>query len=141
MMVRINDRLDVPEDELQFRYSRSSGPGGQNVNKVATKVTLLFDLRSSPSLDDEQRGRISERLDKRISKHGVLHLSSDRHRTRGANQRAVIERFAELMADALRERTPRRRTRVPEKEKRRRRDAKRRRSQVKAMRGRPSADD
>jgi ribosome-associated protein len=139
--VKINDSLDINDDELRFRYSRSSGPGGQNVNKVATKVTLLFDLRSSPSLDEEQRDRIMERLGKRVSKHGILHISSDRHRTRGANQRAVIERFTELMADALRKRTPRRKSRVPEKEKRRRRDAKRRRSRVKALRGRPSADD
>jgi ribosome-associated protein len=140
-MVRITESLDIPERELRFRYSRSSGPGGQNVNKVATKVTLLFDVLTTPSLSEEQRTRIREQLAKRISKDGILHLSSERHRTRGANQRAAVQRFVELIADALRERSPRKRFRVPDGEKRRRRDAKRRRSRVKALRSRPSADD
>jgi ribosome-associated protein len=140
-MVKINEALEIPDRELRFRYSRSSGPGGQNVNKVATKVTLLFDVATAPSLSGEQRTRIRDGLAKRISREGMLHLSSERHRTRGANQRAVVQRFIELVADALRERSPRKRSRVPEGEKRRRRDAKRRRSRVKALRGRPSADD
>ncbi len=140
-MLNISDDLQIPTSELAFRYSRSSGPGGQNVNKVATKVTLLFDVRSSPSLTGEQRARIEERLGRRISKDGVLHLSSDRHRTRGANHRDVLDRFTDLLREALRERLERTPTRIPERERKRRRDTKQRRSRVKELRRRPTVDD
>ena len=137
----IDDQLEIPESELAFRYSRSSGPGGQNVNKVATKVTLLFDVRSSPSLDDEDRRRILDRLSNRISRDGVLHLTSQRHRTRAANRRDVVERFRRLLADALRRRPERRSTDVPRRERRRRLRTKRRRGRLKELRSRPSPDD
>lgn len=137
----IADRLEIPEQELTFRYSRSSGPGGQNVNKVATRVTLLFDVRSSPSLDDDARRRIQEGLAHRISADGVLHLTSQRHRTRAANRRDVTERFARLLAEALRESPERRPTRVPRREKRRRLLQKRHRGRIKELRSRPSPDE
>ncbi len=137
----INDQLEIPDAELAFRYSRSSGPGGQNVNKVATKVTLLFDVRSSPSLGDEDRRRIQERLANRISRDGVLHLTSQRHRTRAANRRDVVERFGRLLADALQERPERRPSGVPRREQRRRLRAKQRRGRLKELRSRPSPDD
>jgi ribosome-associated protein len=136
-MLTISDDLQIPESELTFRYSRSSGPGGQNVNKVATKVTLLFDVRSSRSLTDEQRTRIEQRLVNRISKAGVLHVTSERHRTRAANQREAISRFKNLFADALHERLPRAETKVPAASRRRRIESKRRRSAVKRLRSRP----
>ncbi len=140
-MVRVNEFLEIPESELDFRYSRSSGPGGQNVNKVATKVTLLFDVGNSVVLDDEQRRRIEQRLANRISKDGVLHVTSERHRTRSANQRDALDRFAELVAQALTPRKRRKKTGVPNSEKRRRLESKRRRSGKKKLRGRPVADD
>ena len=140
-MVRINERLEIPESEISFRYSRSSGPGGQNVNKVATKVTLLFDVRASEALSDDQKTRIEERLANRISAAGMLHVTSQRHRTRSANQREVIERFSGLVDEALTERRQRKRTRVPSTAKRHRLESKRRRSKVKALRRRPSTDD
>ena len=102
-MLRITDDLSIDEDELQFEFARSSGPGGQNVNKVETKVRLLFDLQSSRSLNPDQRSRIEERLSTRITKAGVLHISSQRHRTREANRKATIERFVDLLANALEE--------------------------------------
>jgi ribosome-associated protein len=108
-MVRINDTLEIPDTELGFRYSRSSGPGGQNVNKVATKVTLLFAVADSAALGEHQRALVAERLANRIAKDGVLHLSSERHRTRSANQRDAVERFATLVAAAL---APRKRRRA-----------------------------
>jgi ribosome-associated protein len=89
-MVRVNENLEIPDSELSFRYSRSSGPGGQNVNKVATKVTLLFAVGESTTLTAEQKALLGERLANRIAKDGVLHLSSERHRTRSANQRDAI---------------------------------------------------
>jgi ribosome-associated protein len=134
-MVRINDNLWIDEDELSFEFARSSGPGGQNVNKVETKVRLLFDVRGSGSLSSDQRSLIAERLATRITKGGVLHVSSQRHRTREANRRATIERFVELLADALEEDEPRVKTKVPKAARKRRLESKRRRSQKKAMRG------
>ena len=140
-MVRVNEYLEIPDGELAFRYSRSSGPGGQNVNKVATKVTLLFAVADSAALSEHQKAVIAERLANRIAKDGVLHLSSERHRTRSANQRDAVERFAELVARALRPRKRRRATGVPEASKRRRLDAKRQHAERKRLRSRPPADD
>jgi ribosome-associated protein len=140
-MIRINNNLEIPDGELSFRYSRSSGPGGQNVNKVATKVTLLFAVADSAALSDHQKAVVAERLANRIAKDGVLHLSSERHRTRSANQRDAVGRFAELLAAALRPRKRRRATGVPESSKRRRLESKRQRSERKKARSRPSNDD
>ena len=140
-MLRINDDLWIDEDELQFEFARSSGPGGQNVNKVETKVRLLFDLQSSRSLKPDQRNRVEERLATRITKAGLLHVSSQRHRTREANRRATVERFVDLLAEALEEAEPRVRTRVPKAARKRRLESKRRRSQKKAMRSRPQEEE
>ncbi len=122
------------EDELRFAFSRSSGPGGQNVNKVETRVTLYFDVENSPTLTMTQKQRIEERLATRISKDGVMRVSSQRHRTRPANQDAARERFFELIAWALRREKPRRKTRVSKSAKKRRLDAKRRRGDIKRRR-------
>ncbi len=140
-MPRINDEVTIGEDELRFEFARSSGPGGQNVNKVETKVTLLFDVRNSPSLSDERRTLVEERLSSRITKHGVLRITSQRHRTREANRRATVERFVDLLADALEEGEPRVSTKVPAAKRRRRLEDKKRRSRVKALRAKPEDDD
>ncbi len=100
-MIDVTPGLAIPDAELSFAASRSGGPGGQNVNKVATKVTLTFAVASSPSLTDEQRVRILARLATRISKDGVLRVVSQRHRTQGANRAAALERFVALLAAAL----------------------------------------
>ncbi len=140
-MVDISAQLRISDTELEFRTSRSSGPGGQNVNKVETRVTLLFDLDASPSLEDDQKARIRERLSGRISREGVLRVSSQRHRTQGANRQATVERFAELLAEALREQAPRKEKRRSKASKRRRLEAKRRRSATKTLRGKPQRWD
>ncbi len=140
-MPRINDRLEIDDSELRFEFARSGGPGGQNVNKVETKVRLLFDVIHSPSLSGDQRSLIEERLATRITKDGVLQISSQRHRTREANRKATIERFVELVAGALESDEPRVPTRVPKRAKRRRLESKRQRSQRKAMRARPDEED
>ena len=114
-MIDVTPGLAIPDAELSFAASRSGGPGGQNVNKVATKVTLTFAVASSPSLTDEQRVRILARLATRISKDGVLRVVSQRHRTQGANRAAALERFVALLAAALAvepDRVPTRPTRV-----------------------------
>jgi len=140
-MLRINDDLWIDEDDLRFEFARSSGPGGQNVNKVETKVRLLFDLQGCRSLSSEQRMRIEERLATRVTKAGVLQVSSQRHRTREANRKATIERFVDLLAEALEKDEPRVRTRVPKAARKRRLESKRRRSQKKAMRARPHDEE
>jgi len=86
-MVVVSDTLEIPDSELSFVTSRSSGPGGQNVNKVDTRVTLLFDVAQSPSLSEAQRALLLERLPGRINKEGVMRVVSQRHRTQSANRR------------------------------------------------------
>ena len=140
-MPRINDDLTIDDSELSFEYARSSGPGGQNVNKVETKVRLLFDVAKSRSLAEAQRAVITERLASRISREGVLRVTSQRHRSREANRRATIERFVDLIADALAEEKPRVRTRVSRAAKKRRLESKRQRSRKKALRARPDLED
>jgi len=140
-MIQINEEVVIDESELRFEFARSSGPGGQNVNKVETKVRLLFDVFNTRSLSPEQRARIEDHLATRITRAGVLHVTSQRHRSREANRRATVERFAELLARALEDEEPRIRTRTPKAQRKHRLESKRRRSQKKALRSRPDVDD
>jgi ribosome-associated protein len=133
--------MRIPEDELGFEFSRSGGPGGQNVNKVETKVTLLFDVERSPSLGDDDRRRIRARLGSRINKEGILRVSSQRMRTREANRRAVLARFEELIARALTPRRARVKTAPTAGARRRRVEQKRRRGEVKRRRSDPPRED
>lgn len=134
-MVEINKRFTIPDNELSFEFSRSSGPGGQNVNKVSTKVTLLFDVAGSPSLTGEQRSRIMNRLGTRITKTGLLRVTSQRHRSQRANREAAVEKFSELVREALQQQRPRRRTHVPRAARERRIQEKKRRGELKRRRG------
>jgi ribosome-associated protein len=140
-MVRINSGLSIPDGELSFTFSRSGGPGGQNVNKLNTRVTLLFDVAGSPSLSKAQKERILERLSTRISRGGVMRVVSQKHRTQKMNRDAAVERFAELLRGALAQRRRRRKTGVPAASRRRRLEDKRRRSRLKANRTRPVEED
>ncbi len=140
-MIRINDDVAIDKNELDFEYARSSGPGGQNVNKVETKATLRFSLSKTDSLTDTQKDLVRERLPGRITKKDVLRVMCQRHRTREANRRECLARFASLLADALTEDPERRPTRVPRKEKRRRKDDKKHRGRIKALRGPVETDD
>lgn len=136
-MIPIGEGLSIPDEELSFATSRSGGPGGQNVNKLETRVTVRLDVARSPSLTDAQRQRLLERLATRITRSGVLHVTSQKHRTQGENREAAVARLAELMAEALREEVPRKATRVSKAAKRRRVDAKKRRGQRKRERSAP----
>jgi ribosome-associated protein len=139
-MIEIDDQLTLRPEEVTATASRSGGPGGQNVNKVATRVTLWFDLDGSSSLNDEQRARIRERLGGRIGKDGRLRVTSRKHRTQAANRAAAEERLGELLREALAEEAERKPTRVPKRAKRRRLTQKRRRSETKRRRGTPSLE-
>ena len=138
----VNVQVRIPTAELRFVFSRSPGPGGQNVNKVNTRVTLLFDLAGTESLTASQRSRVRRRLRTRIDRAGTLRVVSSRHRTQSANRRAAVERFVELLADALTVRRKRIKTRVPHRAVERRLQDKTHCSQLKRLRRtRPSADD
>lgn len=140
-MIQINDELAIPDEEVAFVTSRSGGPGGQNVNKLETRVTLRFDLAASPSLTEEQKARLGERLATRITRAGILHVTAQKHRTQGANRDAALERFAELVGEALREEAPRKKTRMSRAAKARRVEDKRRHSQRKRQRSTPIPSD
>ncbi|MCP4201576.1 MAG: aminoacyl-tRNA hydrolase [bacterium] len=134
-MLPVRDDLVIPERELTYRSSRSSGPGGQNVNKVETRVTLLFDVSASTVLHESQKARLRRRLTTRISKAGVLRVVSQKHRTQGANREAARARLSELLAEALEPERRRRRTRTPERARRKRLEEKKRRGDLKRGRG------
>jgi ribosome-associated protein len=140
-MIPIDDNLAIPDEEVTFATSRSGGPGGQNVNKLETRVTLRFDLAGSGALSEEQKTRLRERLATRITRDGILQVTSQRHRSQGANREAAGERFAELLRENLREETPRRKTRPSRAAKARRLDAKRRQSRRKRERSSDTPTD
>ena len=133
-MIRISDKLSLPETEVEYRTSRSGGPGGQNVNKVSTRVTLLFDVAGSATLTDEQRDLIFERLAGRTSRTGILQVTSQRHRTQLANREAATERFIRLVSEALAEAPERKAVAVPRAEKERRLEEKHLRARIKRER-------
>jgi ribosome-associated protein len=136
----ITPRLRIPLSELQFRFSRSGGPGGQHVNRSETRVELLFDVANSPSLTDAQRERILERLGHIIDQDGVLHLTSSESRSQHQNREAVMVRFRNLLQSALRRRKVRRPTRPSQAGVERRLEEKRRRSAKKKSRQTPEWD-
>jgi len=133
-MIVINDQLAIPESELTFVASRSGGPGGQNVNKVSSRVTLTFDVEHSAALSAEQRARIRAKLGTRINKEGVLRVVSQRTRSQELNRDGAIARFGELLRAALAVEAPRVKTRVPRAAHERRLDYKRKRTRVKKSR-------
>jgi ribosome-associated protein len=141
MNIPINDHLSIPEKELHFTYSRSSGPGGQHVNTTDTRVTLIFDVDGSPSLTDFQKKRLHEKLGNRIARDGALRLSGEEHRSRKRNRDSVVERFVTLLRDALKRRRKRRATRPTKAAIRRRIAAKKQRGDLKKNRRPPSRDD
>ena len=140
-MIDINDSLSIPDKEIEIQVSTSGGPGGQNVNRVRTRVTVLFDVVGSPSLSPEQRSRILDRLSTRINKQGVLRVTSERHRTQQMNRGAAERRLAELVAEALEQQAARRKTRPSRAAKNRRVEEKKRRSEVKRRRGPTGLED
>ncbi len=133
-MIEIKKGVEIPEDLLAFRFSRSSGPGGQNVNKVSTRVTLLLDIANCPALSEAQKKRIGARLKTRINKDGVLRVISQRHRTQAANKEAAKTKLVELLANALETRPHRRKTKTPAYAIRRRLEEKKRRGMLKKQR-------
>jgi ribosome-associated protein len=133
-LIDITHELAIPASELSYRFSRSSGPGGQHVNRSETRVELLFDVAHSPSLAEEQRARLLTRLNNYIDGEGTLHLFSSLTRSQLANREDVTARFQALLRAALRERKRRLPTRPTGASRERRLQAKRERSEIKRTR-------
>ena len=141
-MIRINDKLSIGDGEISFTYARSPGPGGQNVNKTASKATLWFDVANSPSLSADQRRRLCAELATRIGRDGMLRVVSWRNRTQPANRRDALARFTALFAEALRPRLRRKPTRPSRASRERRLSDKQHRSRLKqTRRGRLGSGD
>lgn len=134
----IAPRCRIAISSLSFRTSRSGGPGGQHVNKVETKVELLFDVAGSTELTADQRDRIRERLASRIDDRGILHIVSAATRSQWKNREKAVEKFVHLLRDALKPRPTRKRTRPSSSAREKRLQSKRHRSETKQMRKRPS---
>jgi len=133
-VIEIKPGIEIDEDELVFKASRSSGPGGQNVNKLSTRVTALFDIVNSRSLSGEQKELIIKRLAKRVGKDGLVKVVSQRHRSQKANRQAATERLVELLAAAMEVRPKRKKTKKPRAANQRRLEEKKRRSILKQHR-------
>ena len=136
----ITETVRIPSAEMHFQFVRSSGPGGQHVNRSATQVELTFDVAGSPSLDDAQKERVRAALKSYVDKDGVLHLSSQLSRSQLRNRQDVTARFVKLMRRALHVPKKRRPTRPTAASKERRLAAKRRRSEAKRERHPTPAD-
>jgi ribosome-associated protein len=139
--LEIRPGLVIPESELEVRRTRSGGPGGQNVNKVSTRVELRFDIAASGVLDDEQKQRLREQLRGRTSQAGALRVVSQRHRTQTRNEMEARRRLAELVAAALEVPKQRRPTKPSRATQAHRVASKRRRSDAKRARRRPEPED
>ena len=140
-MIEVNENLRIPDSEIEYTFSPSSKPGGQNVNKASTRVTLVFDVGGSASLSADQRRRIEKRLQARLSKDGLLRVVSQKHRSQHANREAAMERFSELLREALKKRRRRKKTVVPPEAREQRLREKKRRALLKQGRSGVSDGD
>jgi len=139
-MIRITDTIAIDEREIEESFVRASGPGGQNVNKLATAVQLRFDVRQSPSLPADVRARLERLAGRRLTQDGVLILTAQRYRTQERNRQDALERLTALIERAAQAPTPRRATRPSLAARRRRLDTKRLRSLTKRLRSGPAPD-
>ena len=136
-MIAITKQLEIANNEVQITASRSSGPGGQNVNKVNTRVTLHFPLWSSKCLSQSQKTKIASRLKSRITKDGTFYLHAQGTRSQAANRVVLLERFAALLSSALQPVKARKKTHVPHGVIERRLDQKKQRGGLKKVRRKP----
>ena len=133
-MIRVTAQISIDEREIEESFVRASGPGGQNVNKLATTVQLRFDVRGSPSLPAEVRARLERLAGARLTGEGVLVIIAQRHRTQARNREDALDRLIELIRRAAIAPRPRRPTRPTKASRERRIEGKKRRSGIKRLR-------
>jgi ribosome-associated protein len=126
--------IEIDERELEERFIRASGPGGQNVNKLSTAVQLRFDVRRSPSLPDGVRARLERLAGRRLTRDGVLVITAQTHRTQERNRQDALDRLIELVERAAVAPIPRRKTKPTRGSRERRLESKKRRSNIKGLR-------
>ena len=140
-MIAVTDTIVLDDREIEESFIRASGPGGQNVNKVASAVQLRFDVAGSPSLPDAVRTRLKRLAGKRLTQDGVLVITAQRFRSQEQNRQDAVERLKSLIRQAATPRTPRRPTRPTLASKRRRLEGKSRRGAIKSLRtSKPALD-
>ena len=133
-MIRVTDTIAIDESELEESFVRSSGPGGQNVNKLSTAVQLRFDVRRTPSLPNDVAVRLMRLAGKRMTKDGVLVLIAQNHRTQERNRAEARERLFALIEQAAVAPIPRRATKPPKASREKRIEGKKRRAGIKHLR-------
>ena len=133
-MIQVTDTIAIEESEIKEEFVRASGPGGQNVNKVATAVQLRFDVANSPSLPEDVRARLVRLAGSRLTEEGVLIINARRFRSQDRNRQDAIERLVDLIRKAAEKPKVRRATRPSRASKARRLESKRRRSEKKRLR-------
>jgi len=135
-MIPVTDTVALDEREIRFKFIRSSGPGGQHVNKAATAVQLRFDVKRSASLPEDVRSRLLQLAKNRINAYGILIINANSYRSQDLNRKEALDRLAELIAKATQKRKPRRKTKPTINSLRKRKEVKQRSSKLKRTRQR-----